>query len=66
LTRLSAFAVAADMVGAILLFHMKNGFFVPGGIEFPMMLSASALALLALGAGSLSVDRAIDQRRSRT
>jgi putative oxidoreductase len=66
LTRLAAFAVAADMIGAILLFHMKNGFFVPAGIEFPMMLSASALALLALGAGSLSVDRAIDQRRSRT
>lgn len=66
LTRLAALAIAADMLGALLMFHSKHGFFVPMGIEFPMMLCASALTLIALGAGSFSVDRAIDQRRSRT
>jgi len=66
LTRFGAFAIAADMLGAILLFHSKHGFFVPMGVEFPMMLSASALTLLALGAGPFSVDHTIDQRRSRT
>ena len=63
LTRLAAFAVAADMLSAMLLFHVKHGFFVPMGIEFPMMLCASALTLVALGAGSLSLDHGIDQRR---
>ena len=66
LTRLAAFALAADMLGAILLFHSKHGFFVPMGVEFPMMLCASALTLLALGAGPFCVDHTIDQRRSRT
>ena len=66
LTRLAAFAVAADMLGAILLFHAQHGFFVPMGIEFPMMLVASALALVALGAGPFSIDQAIDRRRSGT
>ena len=63
LTRVAALAVAVDMICAILLFHRMNGFFVPGGIEFPMMLSAAGLTLVALGAGSLSVDHALAQRR---
>jgi putative oxidoreductase len=65
LTRLGAFAIAADMLGAILFFHSKHGFFVPMGVEFPMMLCTSALTLLALGAGPFSVDHTIAQRRSR-
>ena len=66
LTRVAALAIAVDMLGAILTFHIKNGFFVPGGVEFVMMNCASALALLALGAGPFSVDRVIEQRRNRT
>src|SRR5688500_16376696 len=53
LTRLASFAVAADMLGAILLFHSKHGFFVPMGIEFPMMLCAGARPLVTLGAGRI-------------
>jgi len=63
LTRVASFAVAMDMLGAILLFHRLHGFFVPMGIEFPMMLSASGLALAALGAGSFSIDHALARRR---
>ena len=66
LTRVGALAIAADMLGAILFFHAKHGFFVPMGVEFPMMLCVSALALLALGAGPFSVDQTIEQRRGRT
>jgi putative oxidoreductase len=66
LTRLGAFVIAADMFGAILFFHSKHGFFVPMGVEFPMMLCTSALTLLALGAGPFSVDHAIARRRSET
>ena len=62
-TRLAGLAIACDMLGAILTFHIHNGFFVPMGIEFVMMNCASGLVLAMVGAGSLSIDHAIDQRR---
>ena len=62
LTRLAGLAVAVDMLCAILLFHRMYGFFVPRGIEFPMMLSAAGFVLVALGGGPFSIDRAIEQR----
>jgi len=66
LTRLSGLAIACDMLGAILTFHISHGFFVPMGVEFVMMNCASGLALAILGAGPFSIDHAIDQRRSQT
>jgi putative oxidoreductase len=66
LTRLAALAIACDMLGAILTFHIHNGFFVPMGVEFVMMNCAAGITLAALGAGPFSIDHAIDQRRSRT
>ena len=63
LTRLAAMAVAIDMLGAILLYHRHNGFFIPRGIEFVMMLCAAGTALAALGAGPFSVDHALARRR---
>lgn len=64
LTRFAAIAIAIDMLGAIFTFHLPNGFFVPTGVEFVMMLCASAIALVFLGAGPLSVDRSIELRRT--
>ena len=64
LTRVAGLSVAIDMLGAILLFNRFHGFFVPMGIEFPMMLCASGLALAALGAGPFSVDHAVSGRRN--
>ena len=66
LTRLAGLAIACDMLGAILTFHIHNGFFVPMGIEYVMMNCAAGLALALLGAGSFSIDHAIEQRRSTT
>jgi putative oxidoreductase len=63
LTRLAALGVAVDMLGALLIVHVGNGFFVPRGIEFPMMLFASAVALMLVGAGPFSLDRTIARRR---
>ena len=65
-TRLAGLAIACDMLGAILTFHIHHGFFVPMGIEFVMMNCVTGLALAILGAGSFSIDHAIDQRRSTT
>jgi len=66
LTRLAGLAIACDMLGAILTFHIHHGFFVPMGIEFVMMNCAAGLALAALGAGLFSIDHAIDQRRNES
>jgi len=64
LTRAAGLGVAIDMLGAMLFFHRLHGFFVPMGIEFPMMLCASGLALAALGAGPFSIDHAVSGRRN--
>jgi putative oxidoreductase len=65
-TRLAGLAIACDMLGAILTFHIHHGFFVPIGVEFVMMNCAAGLALAFLGAGTFSVDHAIAQRRGAT
>ena len=62
LTRLAALGLGATMVVAILTVHLKQGFFNPGGIEFPLALLASAVALVLTGAGAYSADAAIAKR----
>jgi len=64
LTRLVALGLAIDMLGAILIVHIHNGFFAPNGVEFVLALLTAAATLALTGAGSLSLDAAIDRRRS--
>jgi putative oxidoreductase len=64
LTRVVALLLAIDMVGAIVLVHLRNGFFLPNGIEFALTLLAASLALAIAGAGRLSLDAMITGRRS--
>jgi putative oxidoreductase len=62
LTRLAALGLASTMVGAILIVHLKNGFFSPNGFEFPLSLLAASLVLAIVGAGSYSADEVIANR----
>ncbi len=55
-TRLAAFGLMCEMIGAIYFIHFKNGFFNPNGFEYPLALAAGFLALAIAGAGDLSVD----------
>ena len=63
LTRLIALGLAIDMLGAIFLVHLANGFFLPSGYEFALTLFVMSLALFIGGPGRLSVDEMIANRR---
>lgn len=64
LTRLAALGLAADMLGAILLVHIKGGFFMPMGVEFALTLLAALIAIAVSGAGAYSLDDVLASRRS--
>jgi putative oxidoreductase len=65
LTRLAALGIALDMLGAIVFVHMKNGFFLPSGYEYPFALLAANIAIMLAGAGAWSIDGAIGGRRAQ-
>ncbi len=71
-TRLAAFGTAATMLGAILLLHAPNGFFMnwggtlPGeGFEFHLLALGLAMPLIVRGAGAHSLDERVARWLSR-
>lgn len=67
LTRLVAVLLAADMIGALFLVHLKAGIFVAeGGFEFVAVLAAALLALVLAGPGKLALDAAVMPRLRRS
>jgi putative oxidoreductase len=56
-TRIPAALLAIDMLCAVLLVHIKRGFFNPGGAEFPLTLLAACICLALSGGGAGSVKR---------
>jgi len=62
-TRLAALGLAINMLGAILLVHLKHGFFLPTGSEFAFALLGVSLALAIAGGGDFSLDRLRAERR---
>ena len=61
-TPIVAALLAVNMLGAVLIVHLKNGFFLPNGVEFALTLMAASLALALAGAGRHSVDGALGRR----
>ena len=61
-TRLAALGLSFNMIGAMLLVHLPNGFFMPNGVEFVLTLLGSALMLVLTGAGSYSADTLLARR----
>ena len=62
LTRVASLGLLSTMVVAILQVHLRNGFFAPTGVEFPLSLLGSTALIAIAGAGSFSLDRIIDSR----
>ena len=62
-TRWAALLLAVDMLVAILLVHLKHGFFnQQQGYEYPLTLLAATIALALAGPGAASVDGVIKTR----
>lgn len=55
-TRIAAVLLAIDMCGAILFVHGRNGFFLPMGYEYPLLLLAANIAILVSGPGGYAID----------
>ncbi len=64
LTRLAALGLAIDMLGAILIVHLKGGFFAPTGYEYALTLLAANVAIAIAGGGYYSTDRVMAERRA--
>jgi putative oxidoreductase len=65
LTRLASLGLALDMVGAILLVHLKGGFFLPTGAEFALACLGPSVTLALAGAGNFSLDALIRRRQAQ-
>jgi putative oxidoreductase len=62
-TRWAALLLAINMVGAMYFVHLKNGFYAPGGVEYPLTLMAANVALFFAGPGIAAVDGLIGTRK---
>jgi len=68
LTRIAALGIGVEMIGAIFMVHMPNGFFMNWlgkqkgeGFEYHLLAIAIAGTLLLRGAGKFSVDHALSK-----
>jgi putative oxidoreductase len=71
LSRIAALGITVTMIVAVLHVNLRNGFFMNWfgkqkgeGIEFHLLVIALALAILIKGAGALSLDRLISQKKT--
>ncbi|GIX49205.1 MAG: quinol oxidase [Candidatus Tectimicrobiota bacterium] len=64
LTRWAALVLAVNMLVAILVVHLRHGFFLPNGFEFALSLLAANVALLLEGGGKLELEAQLRPRQA--
>jgi putative oxidoreductase len=69
LTRIAALGIGGEMIGAVLMVHLQNGFFMNWagnqkgeGFEYHLLAIAISAALLLRGAGAFSIDRLLSEK----
>ncbi|MGO4885156.1 MAG: DoxX family protein [Bryobacteraceae bacterium] len=69
LGRVAAFGIFCNMVVAIVKVHLANGFFMNWagqkkgeGFEYHLLVLAMAAAIMIMGSGAWSIDRALSRR----
>ena len=67
-TRIAAFGILCNMLGAIVMVHWPNGFFMNWsgkqageGFEYHLLAIAMSLAIMIGGGGRWSIDRAVEK-----
>lgn len=64
-TRIAALLLAGEMAIAILRVHLPHGgIMAVSNYQFPLALAVGAFALVAVGAGAISIDRAIFKNKA--
>ena len=56
LTRWAAVGLAIDMLGAMIIVHFKNGFFLPTGLEYVLVLCTACVTIALAGPGAFAAD----------
>ena len=64
LTRWAAVLLAINMLVAMVVVHLRAGFFLPNGFEYTLTLLAASIALALTGPGEAAVDTALDKRQA--
>jgi putative oxidoreductase len=62
-TRYAAAVLAFTMMVAVVSVHLRNGFFLPNGYEYALMMLVANIALALTGAGEFALERVVWRSR---
>lgn len=62
--RWAAFFISMEMLVAVLVVHLRNGFFLPHGFEYALTLLAASWVLAVAGPGAAALGAAIMKRKA--
>jgi len=65
-TRIAAILLAIVMLVAMTTVHLRNGFFLPQGYEFTLLLLLSNVGLVLTGSGALALDNLLRKETRST
>jgi putative oxidoreductase len=61
-TRWVSILLAIEMAVAVLKVHLPNGFFLPGGFEYALMMFAASCAVALEGPGAAALGRTLSKK----